>query len=151
MKQLFLLIVGALVTFSANAQINDPVRWEFKSEKIAENTFEVHFTARIQAPWHIYAQDVNGEVGLPTTISFNKNPLVEVDGKPQELGKPEEKKIEGVLLKYYPGKVEFVQVVKLKAPIKANISGKVDYMACTDSHCLPPAQRGFSIFLDNKQ
>jgi hypothetical protein len=151
MKKWYMLPTLLLFISVADAQVNDPVKWAFSSQKIGDNTFELHFTANIQSPWHIYARGTNEELGMPTTISINKNPLIEVNGQPKEIGNPQEKKIDGVLIKYFPGKVEFIQVVRLKAAVKTNVSGKVDYMACTDSHCLPPVQRGFSVSLDNKQ
>lgn len=154
MKRLAMLLVGALLPALVSGQINDPVRWAFSIRKISDNTFELHFTASILPPWHIYGQNIKGvsqELGLPTTISFNKNPLIEAEGGVKEVGNAEEKKIEGVSIRYYSGRLELIQVVKLKAAVKTHVTGKLDYMACTNTHCLPPAQRGFSLTLDNKQ
>jgi len=69
--------------------------------------------------------------------------------KPKEVGKLVQKKdaITGLLLKYYSGEVEFVQVVKLKAAVKTRLEGKIDYMACTDAQCLPLMQRRFTVSL----
>jgi len=139
-----------LVTTIVNAQVDNPVQWKISSQKIDDRTFEIRASAIINYPYHIYSQEVNEDLGLPTKITLNKNPLVEVVGTPKEIGKPEEAKIEGVAMKYYPGKVEFVQVVKLKEGIKAktNISGAIEYMACTNINCLPPATRRFNVSLD---
>lgn len=137
----------------ACAQLQDPVNWRFSSKKIDDKTYEIRAVATIEQPWHIYAQDTKEGMGLPTTFTFSNNPLVEITGKPQEVGKPEQTEEEGVLLKYYPGKVAFIQIVKLKYGIKAKtiISGKVDYMACTNVQCLPPASRNFSVSLSDSQ
>ena len=51
-------------------------------------------------------------------------------------------------VKYFPGKVVFVQKVKLKKNVKTVISGTVEYMACTDEECLPPQTVTFSMPLE---
>ncbi len=86
-------------------------------------------------------------MGLPTKFSFTKHPLITVEGNVEEKGELKTQKIDNAELKYYAMRVEFVQLVKLKAPSKTNISGTIDYMACTDTHCLPPAQKRFSVTL----
>ncbi len=45
----------------------------------------------------------------------------------------------------YSGKVDFVQVVKLKANVKTNLTGSVEYQTCDDKKCLPPKTVNFSI------
>ena len=46
-----------------------------------------------------------------------------------------------------PDKVDFVQVVKLKANAKTNVSGNVEFQTCNDEKCLPPKTVNFSIAL----
>lgn len=124
-----------------------PVRWQFSSKKIADKTYELHFTAYIEQPWHIYAHDMNEDLGLPTTFEFSKNPMVDITGKIQETGELIEEDAAGVKIKFYEKKVDFIQVVKVKAAIKTTVSGKIDYMACTRQMCLPPAKQNFNFSL----
>jgi thiol:disulfide interchange protein DsbD len=92
---------------------------------------------------------MNEDIGFPTSFNFNQNPLVElVPNKPEAKTRATEKVIGGVELRYYKDQVEFVQTVRVKGDAKINISGKIDYMACTDSHCLPPSARRFSLSLE---
>ena len=45
----------------------------------------------------------------------------------------------------YSNKVDFVQVVKLKASAKTNISGSVEFQTCNDEKCLPPRTVNFNV------
>ena len=129
------------------AQEQDPVHWQFKAEKIKDNIYELHFTAYVNPPYHIYSQDNSSDMAIPTTLEFSRNPLIELNGKPKETGELETESISGATLKYYENRVEFVQTIKLKAAVKVSISGKINYMACTDGHCLPPTEHRFAFSL----
>ncbi len=53
------------------------------------------------------------------------------------------KKFEAALnqdLKYYEKNVDFIQIVKLKGNAKTNLSGKVEFVVCNETHCLPPSE-----------
>jgi len=51
-------------------------------------------------------------------------------------------------VKYFSGKVDFVQLVKVKGNAKTNVTGSVEFMVCNDKQCLPPATEKFSIALN---
>jgi hypothetical protein len=144
MKTLFIQCF-LIASLSANAQ--SPVQWIFSSKKLADKMYEIHCTARIDEPWHIYAATSPADAGLPTTINFAKNPLVQAIEPVKEDGNLIKKKEEnlGIELKYYKHTVDFIAVVKLKASAKTTISGHISYMACTDERCLPPSVTGFNI------
>ena len=148
MKKLLLFLLTATISFGLSAQIQNPVKWEFTSKKIADKTYEVHFTARIDKGWHLYAQDT-GEGPVPTSFTFARNPIVNNDGKTKEIGSllKEYDNNFGSVLKFYADKVEFVQVVELKANAKTSVNGEVEFMVCNDEKCLPPRKIPFSIKL----
>jgi len=50
-------------------------------------------------------------------------------------------------VKQFSDKVDFVQVVKLKAQVKTSVDAAVEYMVCNDKQCLPPSTKKFSIAL----
>lgn len=148
MKKLFTLSLVLFLTGAAFAQ--NPVSWAFTSKKIGTNVYEVHMIATLQPGWHIYAQtQPEDAIAQPTTFNFNGNPLVTLDGKPKEIGKLERYKDAklGVAANQYAGKVDFVQVVKVKGKAKTNVTGKVEFQTCDDSKCLPPKTVPFSIAL----
>jgi thiol:disulfide interchange protein DsbD len=122
------------------AQSDKMVRWSYSINKISDKTYEVHMTANIIGEYHMYAQDVGVEGPVPTTFTFTKNPLITLNGNVKEIGK-RVKKYESSWsgnVNYYEKTVDFVQVVKLKANVKTNLSGKVEFMVCDDKKCLPP-------------
>ncbi|WP_276485064.1 protein-disulfide reductase DsbD domain-containing protein [Paraflavitalea pollutisoli] len=147
MMKKYLLLVLAVVGFAGAFAQEKPVNWTFTAKKIADKTYEVHLTATITGDWHIYSQNVGVDGPVPTTFSFNKNPLLTVDGKPKELGKLIKKKedVWDGVVNYYEHTVNFVQVVKVKGAAKTNLAGKVEYMVCNDEKCLPPAEINFSV------
>ncbi len=142
------LLLGCLPAFS---QMADPVKWNYSAKKIGDKTYELHLTASIQTNWHLYSQQQPDDAIInPTTIRFNKNPLVTLDGKIREVGKMELFKDEKLKLSanQYSGKVDFVQVLKLKTGAKTNITGSVEYQTCDDKKCLPPKTVNFSVSLN---
>ena len=146
-KLLFPLVVLAVTGTSAFAQLN-PVSWSFNSKKIADKTYEVRMTATMQPGWHLYSQvQPEDAIAIPTDIQFNKNPLLTLNGAIKEVGKMEKFKDDklGVAANQYAKKVEFVQVVKLKANAKTNLTGTIEYQTCDDEKCLPPKKVNFNL------
>ena len=147
MKRVVFFLAILLGTFTTKAQLN-PVSWSFTSKKVAEKTYEIHLTATMQAGWHLYSQvQPEDAIAIPTGFKINSNPLLSLEGKIKELGKMQkfhDAKLE-VSANQYADKVDFVQVVKLKASAKTNLTGSVEYQTCDDKKCLPPKTINFSI------
>lgn len=147
-KLLFLTFILALAGI-AKAQLN-PVNWSYAAKKLSDKTYELRITATIQSGWHLYSQvQPSDAIAEPTSVSFNKNPLLTLDGKIKEEGKLEkfrDAKLD-VSANQYSSKVDFVQVVKLKANAKTNVNGSVRYQTCNDEKCLPPKTVNFTVAL----
>lgn len=148
------IILSAIVLFFAiavQAQIENPVKWTYTAKKISADTYELHITATIASKWHVYAQDA-GEGPVPTSISFDKNPLIKLDGKTTEVGKLSKSYDKNFKsnLNYYSNKVDFVQKVKLKAAVNTVAKGKLTFMVCNDEKCLPPKDVTFAIKINPK-
>lgn len=150
MRHIFLsmMILGC---FSANAQIANPVKWNYSAKKIADKTYEIHLTANIEPGWHLYAQEA-GEGPEPTSFSFTRNPLVSHEGAVKEIGKAvkEYDPNFNTTLKYYSNNVDFVQKVKLKTNATTVVKGTITYMVCNDKKCLPPKDVPFSVKVQGK-
>ncbi|HVG17192.1 MAG TPA: protein-disulfide reductase DsbD domain-containing protein [Chitinophagaceae bacterium] len=145
-----LLIIFILFSLGGSAQMQSPVSWTFSSKKISDNNYEVQLIASIQSGWHLYSQSQPKDaIAQPTSFMFSKNPLVIIDGKVKEVGKLEKFKDEKLDISafQYSNKVVFVQKVRVKAKIKTNVSGKLEYQTCDDKKCLPPKTVNFSIAL----
>ena len=146
MKRFILLAIIGLMFTAVQAQ--NPVSWTFSAKKIDDKTYEVHMTANIQSGWHLYSQNQPDDaIAIPTGFTINNNPLIKLDGKIKEMGSLEkfhDKKLD-VSANQYSNKVDFVQVVKLKASAKTNISGSVEFQTCNDEKCLPPRTVNFNV------
>ena len=149
MKKIVSAFVFLLVAASLQAQIKNPVKWTFSSKKINDKTYELHMIASIDPGWHIYTIDHSADIGVATSVSFNQNPLGVVTGKLKAVGKPISMKdpSTGDNVKFYERTVDLVQIITLKAPVKTNFTGSVEFMSCDDKQCLPPATKPFSIAL----
>lgn len=130
------------------AQSKTKVNWTYTAKKLADKKYELRLTATIQNGYHMYSQNLDKDaIALPTTIKFNKNPLLLMQGKIKEQGKLIAEYDEAIQskTKYYKDKVEFVQVVTLKNNTKTSVSGEVQFMVCDDNACLPPSKIPFTI------
>ena len=139
-----LIVFGA---FSCKAQTN-PVSWSFSAKKVADKTYEVKMVATMLTNWHLYSQiQPDDAIAIPTAFTISPNPLFSLDGKIQEIGKMEVMKDPtlGVSANQYSKTVTFVQKIKLKANVKTNFNGSVEYQTCDDKKCLPPKTVNFSI------
>lgn len=147
MKRVIFFLMMAMGISAVNAQLN-PVSWSFTSKKIAEKTYEIHLTATMQSGWHLYSQvQPEDAIAIPTGFKLNSNPLMSLEGKIKEVGKMQkfhDAKLD-LSANQYADKVDFVQVVKLKANVKTNLTGSVEYQTCDDKKCLPPRTVNFSI------
>jgi thiol:disulfide interchange protein DsbD len=149
MKKLILfpfLILFANLLF---AQIQNPVAWTATSKKIGDKTYEVRLTANMQKGWHIYSQTTPEGGPIPTQITFTKNPLIIIKGKTKEIGRLQQhnEPLFGVDVKQFSDKVDFVQIVNLKANVKTSVDMSVEFMACNDRQCLPPVTKKFTVAL----
>ncbi|MGZ5285703.1 MAG: protein-disulfide reductase DsbD domain-containing protein [Flavisolibacter sp.] len=149
MKKWLLIVLAAFTTSLSFAQ-DEPITWKFSSKKTSDNVYELKMTATLNKGWHLYSQNQPKDaIAIPTSFSFNKNPLLEFDGKVKEIGKMEkfvDKELD-VTANQYSNEVSFVQKVKLRGKAKTNVTGKLEYQVCTDEKCLPAKTVNLSISL----
>lgn len=151
MRKLLIAVLLFALPVLANAQVEDPVKWNFTSKKIDATTYELHMKATVDRGWHLYAQEA-GEGPVPTTFELNRNPLVVPVGKIREVGKLHkafDKNFDSEL-KYYENEVSFVQKVTVKGKAATKVKGKVQFMVCDDHQCLPPKDVDFAISVGGK-
>lgn len=147
----FLFSLALFSGVTAFSQIENPVKWDYKSFKTGDKDYDVRLSATIAPGWHLYAMDP-GEGPEPTSVTFSPNPLIKLDGKVKEEGKlkKEYDKNFDTELKYFDSRVDFVQEVKLKAAATTLVKGNVTYMVCNDRKCLPPKTVPFAIKVTGK-
>jgi thiol:disulfide interchange protein DsbD len=149
MKKIVALLAVVCIALSAAAQIQDPVDWSYSVKKLSADTYTFSATANIEGDWHIYSQTTGKGGPVPTKINFKKNPLITVVGATKEAGKV--KQVYDELFKtnvrYIGETATYTQTIKVRAGVKTNISGSVEYMVCDDRQCLPPSKKTFDLKL----
>ena len=112
--------------------------WSFSAKKIKPGFYELHLTAEVEQGWNIYSQFTPKGGPLPTSITFNPNDNVLLGGKAKEVGmmRVKHEDVFGVDVHYFNGKVDFVQVIKLKVVKPDVVKGKINYMTCDKSQCI---------------
>ncbi len=146
MKKFILIPIFFLSSLVAFGQ-SSPVKWTFSAKQIADKTYELRYSAKVNDPWHIYSQTTPEGGPLPTKISLFRNPLLMIQGSAWEIGKMQTKHedVFDIDVKYYEGQVDFVQVIKLKNKAKTKAVGSIEFMLCKDEQCLPPTTVEFNI------
>jgi DsbC/DsbD-like thiol-disulfide interchange protein len=146
MKKVTLILT--LVFFSAIgafAQLENPVTWSYKAKKISSTEAIVYIKANIEDGWHLYSQNVKPGGPSKTVITFSPSKDFTLVGKttePKPISKYE--KVFKMDVPFFQDEVIFQQKVKLKKGTTM-VKGKVEFMVCDDTQCLPPSDVSFSI------
>jgi hypothetical protein len=141
------LVLFGLMSLQASAQ--KPVRWKFSAVRIADRTYEIHLTAKVEQPWHIYSQTTPPGGPAAAKIEFSVNPIVAINGTIREAGEliTTTEKLFGVKTNYYEDAVDFIQQVKIKSNGKTTVTGYVQYMVANTTQSLPVTTVSFNIAL----
>ncbi|EDM35429.1 thiol:disulfide interchange protein dsbD precursor [Pedobacter sp. BAL39] len=145
MKNLFLLVAGLFLSFSASSQILKPVKWSYAAKKTSKTEAVLYLKATIDQGWHLYSQYMADGGPVKTTFTFAPGKGYAVNGKtvePKPITKFE--KTFDMNVSYFANSVVFQQKVKLTGAT-AVVKGTVEYMVCDDQQCLPPETIEFSI------
>jgi thiol:disulfide interchange protein DsbD len=129
-------------------QVLEPVSWSFRSEKTAENSFDIVMTAAIDDTWHLYAMDIAEGGPIATSFTFEEPTGYNLEGKPVAIDKPEVKfdNSFGMDIGMHSEKAEFRQKITVtKYP--ASVKGFVTFMSCDDKQCLPPRDVDFEMVI----
>lgn len=140
LKSLLLL----LLTWTASAQIVDPVKWTFSVEPVSADRAKLVFKANIQRGWHIYALKLKGDLGVPTSFTFQEGAFKTLGRVKEET--PVIEKMDpsvGEVMRFFENEAVFTQLVQYSQA--TNILGSVEFMVCDDKRCLPPTTQDFSL------
>jgi thiol:disulfide interchange protein DsbD len=146
-KQVLLFFLSiTLISFYSKgySQIYEPVKWNFSSKMLSGSEAELTFTATVEEKWHLYSQFI--DMSPPaTTFSFEDINGYELIGNVEE-SKPEEEfdKNFDMVVKYFSHKAIFTQKIRLLSKEKVTVNGYINFMACDDTKCIPPADEEFS-------
>ncbi|MCH8024296.1 MAG: thioredoxin family protein [Candidatus Marinimicrobia bacterium] len=147
------LVVGSL---PLQAQVlSDIVNLEITVDRNTVRAGEqvtVHANLTIADGWHVYSSDLEGLGPVPTHFELNDSMLVTGYGAFVE---PAAKRVwdEGFQINvgWHSGQVSLSQAFELSPdlpPGRLPFSGRLAFMACTETMCLPPADQEFNFLLD---
>lgn len=129
----------------------EPVKWEYRAEKTGENEYSLIFSASIEKGWHIYSQNIKGDGPVPTTLTIEQNPNIELLGPAVETSSAAANRSEALdktfnmVLVKFKNDYTLTQKVRLKDSTTA-IKGFVNFMVCDKEKCLPPSAVDFAFF-----
>lgn len=134
MKKLlsFLLLVFAF--FSANAQVQDPVKWKSKIEKISDTEYKIILNGTIEEGWHMYSQ--NTPVGGASPTEFNYKNAEGNYTFPPKASESEYKKVFSDIFEideyYWADHVEFTHNLTITNPDLKEVHLNLFYQTCID-------------------
>lgn len=142
---LYIVYIMCSVTL-AQAQVRQPIKWQFTAAPVNESEVQLIFTANLDEGWHIYSQFMEEGGPLPTTFTFQPSEVYSLDGKVNEESTPVKSYDQTFMMDitWYGKTAVFSQNVKLHAP-SAVVKGKIEFMVCTHEMCLPPDDIEFNI------
>ena len=155
MKKLLVIISFLFVGVFTNAQIIDPVIWEFSQSMISDSEVELQFKASIEKHWHLYSQFTgqyyNDEGPIPTSFVFKESDFfIKKDSVIEEPPIEDYDPIWEETLKYYEGEVTFRQKIKLITKDPFNITGEINFMLCDEVQCVFPMPVPFSFNINSE-
>ena len=146
MRKIFAVLTLMLITFVAQAQILNPVKWDIKlvDSENAEKT--ITFTATMNKGWHLYDMDLPSGGPVSTSFTFEVIKGAELAGKPVTSTKPTSvyDDLFQMDLRWFGGTVTFTQKFLVTDYKTFKLAGEVEFMACNDETCLPPERIEFT-------
>lgn len=127
-------------------QVLEPVKWDYKTEKLADNQYKITFNANIDDHWYVYSNTIQGDGPIPTTINYDENEIVEQMDSVEESGIVEKNGYDELFdmdIKKFGTGATFSQVITVKGT--GALTGYLEYMTCDSVQCLFPDPVEFTI------
>ncbi|MCT4623229.1 MAG: protein-disulfide reductase DsbD N-terminal domain-containing protein, partial [Schleiferiaceae bacterium] len=150
MRKLFLILLAFAYSFSQAQIVENPVKWSWEAEKIADDEYKLIFNATIEEGWHLYSAHIDPSAGpYPTAFYYDTVPNFSFKGKIQE----DEPHVEydpnfEAELAFFSNKAKYWQVVKVNPGEDFTLKGEIEWMVCNDEMCMPPEYKDFSFSID---
>ena len=140
MKKLFLILLMAFAAIMpTQAQMVNPVEWEFSIQDVNETEFDVVAMATVDPAYHIYSTKMPALGPLPTVFEFEKSNNFEVveDARDVTVGELFYDDIFEVEYVQFKGKAIYAQRLKRLTDSAFKVIGTVSGQACKDGMCVP--------------
>jgi len=144
--RIILMGVAMLMATSIFAQVENPVKWNFSTDKVSGQEAELVFSATIDYPWHLYSAYLPAGGPIATKPWYSESDAYTLVDGIVEVTKAKIKFDEGFQMDVgtLSGKAEFRQKVKFKDAGIQTVSGEIEFQVCDDEVCLPPKSVPFS-------
>lgn len=134
MKKLLSFLLLVFTVFSVNAQLQDPVKWKSKIEKISDSEYKITLDGTIESGWHMYSQNTPEGGALPTEFNY-KNAEGNYTFEPKAT-ESEYKKVFNDIFEvdeyYWADKVEFTHILNVTNSDLKEIQLNLFYQTCID-------------------
>lgn len=140
MKKLFLILLMAFAAIMpTQAQMVNPVEWEFSIQDVNETEFDVVAMATVDPEYHIYSTKMPALGPLPTVFEFEKSAYFEVVGEARDVTEGELFYDDIFEVEYvqFKGKAIYAQRLKRLTDSAFKVIGTVSGQACKDGMCVP--------------
>ena len=143
----YFLILNFLFYLGINLiHAQNHVTWNFSYDKSTE---KIMIKGTIDKGWHLYSQKTPLNAGpIPTTVHLDKIKGLKLIGNYSEDLVPHEIFDLNFESKVYLFEDSYLSSQKIKCKNIQQISGKIEYMVCDDTRCMPPIEVPFTITIN---
>jgi thiol:disulfide interchange protein DsbD len=143
----YFLILNCLFYLGINQiHAQNHVTWNFSYDTSSE---KIIIKGAIDKGWHLYSQKTPLNAGpIPTTVHIDKIKGVKLVGNYSEDLVPHEIFDLNFDSKVYLFEDSYLSSQKIKCKNIKQITGKIEYMVCDDTRCMPPIEVPFTITIN---
>ncbi len=141
----FTLILMAVLSLDAAAQLVNPIRWTSKVTKESDSSAELVFHASVDKGWHLYGMTLPDGGPRPTHFEYTTLKGCRLDGSVTPSVAPI-KKVDMVFhleLSWWESDVTFTQKIIITDPESWHVAGYISFQGCDDSACMAPTKEKF--------
>ena len=130
---------------AALGTVSRPGKFFCFPKKLSDSEFEIVFTGKAEAGWHVYSTDIPDGGPTPATINFDEQKGVEPVGKLTARGKVHKAydNLFGMEVSYMENTAVFAQKMRI-TDATYSVKGYLNYGACNDENCMPPTNVEFA-------
>lgn len=144
LKTSIVFLFVLIAQLGSYAQQDNVVEWKTGYN---EKTKEVEVKAQIKDGWHLYSLTLESDEGpLATEVVFDKSEDYKTEGEVKEKSNVitvYDKNFE-MNVRYFEHSAVFAQKVSTNKE-NITVTGRVTFMVCDDSRCLPPTDVKFEV------
>ncbi|MCR4658737.1 MAG: thioredoxin family protein [Bacteroidales bacterium] len=152
MRKTIITLLCVAATVIAAAQIQDPVKWKYRTVVVNDSVAELQFEATLDAGWHLYSQHTDPAGPLPISFSFEPSASYKTIGSVSE-PKPHEEfdDIFECTVRSFSGKTTFKQRIKRLSTSDFTVQGTLNYQLCNNGSCIAPEDHDFSFNVKGRE